>query len=144
VVTRTEFEQFRDLKGKTIESDIAFSVKKNHRTLRSAERIAIANDLKLVARLEIHYNPLALSKIFTIHVREANGPICRLCVDNGPHPPCMHSHKHALQTPSCPRNGLKLDIVDKPELDGLSIEEVFSVFCQLTNIEHRGKFHLPG
>jgi hypothetical protein len=144
LVTRTEFEQFRDLQGKTIEVDINFSIKKNHATLRSAERILIKNELGLDARLEIHYNPLAQAKIFTIHLLEAKGPICRLCVDNGPHPPCMHSHKHALRTPSCPRNGLKLDVVDKPELDGKTIEEVFRVFCELTNIQHNGTFHLPG
>jgi hypothetical protein len=142
-VTRIEFEQFRDLQNKTIEGDIIFTVKRNHAALRSAERILILNELGLDARLHIHYNPGLDSKIFTIQVAEANGPICRLCVDNGPHPPCMHSHKHALHTPSCPRNGLKLHVEDKPDLDGMPIGEVFKVFCQLTNIEHAGTFHPP-
>jgi hypothetical protein len=142
-VTRTEFEQFRDLPGKIIESDINFLVKKNHASLRAAERIPIINDLGLEATLNIHYNPEVDSKVFTIVVAEANGPICRLCVDNGPHPPCMHSHKHALRTPDCPRNNLKLDVTDKPELDGLPLAEVLRVFCELTNIPHTGKFCSP-
>jgi hypothetical protein len=142
-VTRIEFEQFRDLQNKMIENDIIFTVKRNHATLRSAERIPITNELGLDATLHIHYNPGLDSKVFTIHVSEANGPICRLCIDNGPHPPCMHSHKHALYTASCPRNGLKLNVEDKPDLDGMPIEEAFKVFCRLTNIEHIGTFHPP-
>jgi hypothetical protein len=142
-VTRTEFEQFRDLPEKSIEVDITFSVKKNHPSLLSAERIPIQNALGLEAKLEIHYNPELDAKVFTIHVAEANGPICRLCVDNGPHPPCMHSHKHALWTPGCPRNGLKLNVEDKPELDGMPIADVFNVFCRLTNIQHHGRFCRP-
>jgi len=142
-VTRTEFEQFRDLPGKVIEIDITFTIKRNHPSLMSAEKIPILNGLGLNALLEIHYNPDADAKVLTIHVPEANGPICRLCVDNGPHPPCMHSHKHALQTPNCPRTGLKLDVIDKPELDGRPIADIFGVFCGMTQIHHRGIFHPP-
>ena len=134
-MTRTEFEQFRDIQGKVIEGDISFSFKKNHPSIMAAERIKIGNALGVDAILEIHYNPDADSKVLTIVSAKAGGPICRLCVDNGPHPPCMHSHKHALLTPSCPKNNLKSDVFDRPELDGKPINEVFDVivhpgFCK--------------
>ena len=143
-MTRTEFDQFRDLSGKKIQGDISFCVKKNHPSILAAERIKIVNTLGVDALLDIHYNPDADSKVFTIVSAKANGPICRLCVDNGPHPPCMHSHKHALLTPSCPRNNLKLDVTDRPELDGRSIAHVFGVFCKLLGIQHCGTFQPPG
>jgi hypothetical protein len=142
-VTRTEFEQFRDLPGKTIDRNIDFTVKKNHPSLLAAERIPIKNALGLGANLEIHYNRKTEGKILTIIVVEANGPICRLCVDNGPHPPCMRSHKHALMTPRCPRDNLKLGVEDKSELDGKTMLEVFAVFCGLVKIQHNGIFHPP-
>lgn len=142
-MTRTEFEQFRDLPGKTIEGDISFVPKRNHPSIIAAERIKIVNALGVDAILEIHYNPDADSKVFTIVSANANGPICRLCVDNGPHPPYMHSHKHALRTPGCPRNNLKSDVTDKPEFDGRPIGQVFLDFCALLSIRHNGTFNPP-
>lgn len=142
-MTRTEFEQFRDLPGKSIDGDIEFNAKRNHASILASDRIKINNALGVDALLEIHYNPDADSKVFSILSAKANGPICRLCVDNGPHPPCMHSHKHALATPSCPRNNLKTDVIDKPELDGMAIDRAFDIFCQILSIQHNGRFHPP-
>lgn len=142
-MTHTEFEQFRDLPEKSIDGDIRFAVKRNHDSILAAGGIAIRNTLGVDAFLEIHYNPDADSKVFTVVSAKANGPICRLCVDNGPHPPCMHSHKHALLSPACPRNNLKTDVTDKPELDGMAIADVFKIFCGLLKIEHKGIFHSP-
>lgn len=141
-MTRTEFEQFRELHGKTIESHISFAPKKNHPSILTTSRLPIANSLEIQAELEIHYNPDEDSKVFMILV-VGEGPICRLCVDNGPHGVCSSSHKHGLLTPECPRENLKRDVCSKPDLDGKTLEQAFYAFCQITNIRHVGIFTPP-
>jgi hypothetical protein len=141
-MTRTEFEQFRDLRDKTITSDISFSEKRNHPSILTTPRLPIVNSLDVRAELEIHYNPDEDSKIFVV-LLAGEGPICRLCVDGGPHGLCESSHKHGLITPDCPRENLKRDVQPKPELDGFPISDAFAAFCQITNISHTGSLQLP-
>ena len=61
-MTRTEFEQFRDLEGKSIDRDIAFLVKGNHKSLLAAERLPITNALGLDAKLEFTSTPTRTPK----------------------------------------------------------------------------------
>jgi hypothetical protein len=141
-MTKTEFEQFRELEGKMIDSDISFAIKKNHPSMLTTSRLPIANTLNFPTELEIHYIPDADAKIFTI-LLVGEGPICRLCVDNGAHRSCASSHKHCLVSPQCPSENLKTVVLPRPDLDGKTIEFVFSEFCALTKITHKGTFNPP-
>jgi hypothetical protein len=95
-VTHGEYQRFHDATDKVISTNSSFAVKGNHASLLSARRIPIENRLGLHAKLDINYCPDEESKVFVISIVEAGGAVCRLCVDNGPHPPCMFSHKHAM------------------------------------------------
>jgi hypothetical protein len=142
-VTRAEYDVFHQYPEKRIDGDIAFAPRPSHPSILMAGPLPIVNPHVADARLEIHYNPEVGSKIFTIVSASAQGAICRLCVDGQSHDPYGRSHKHRLQTPTCPRQNLKHNIVTHPELSGQSIVDLFSYFCQVTNIQFGGQFTPP-
>jgi hypothetical protein len=142
-VTRTEFEELRDLENKRIETDIVFSPRRQHPSTLSAEGIKIVNDFGVDAILEIHYNPNSDAKVFSVIVPEAGGPICRLCVDGAEHHPHGRCHKHSLLTPLCPKQNLKTQISDHSALSGRPIQELFDHFCQMAKIQFTGSFSAP-
>jgi hypothetical protein len=71
------------------------------------------------------------------------GPICRLDVDGPAHRPCGRSHKHSLQTEGCPDRNLPDGVIDRPDLAGKSLQEVFGQFCEMAQIRHTGTFEVP-
>jgi hypothetical protein len=142
-VTRADFERLRDIDQKVIASDVRFAQRRPLLSLMAAEGIPINNANGVDARLDIHYNPDVGSKIFTVIVPTAGGPICRLCVDGRAHAPCGRSHKHSLWTDRCPRNNLPLNVVDRPDLSGQSIEDLFDEFCTMARIQFSGTFYPP-
>lgn len=141
-MTRAEFEALRDQPEKRIEADIRFAEQRPTKPLRVAEDIRIANPDGVDLRLSITCNPRTGSKSINVHVPGV-GPICRLEADSRVHPPAGRSHKQGLLNEECPRRNLPDDVADRPDLDGVSVQELFRVFCQMANITHVGAFHSP-
>ena len=141
-MNRTQFEALRDLPDKVIKGDIRFVRARATAPLVVAENIPIANAHGTELRLTISYNAEVGSKSFNVHVPGV-GPICRLDVDGPPHRPAGRSHKHALQGERCPDRNLPDGVVDRPELAGHSVRELFRTFCEMSGIAHRGGFSAP-
>lgn len=141
-MNRADFEKLRDLPNKIIVDDIRFSSKRQFSPLLIAEDLKIDNSLGHEARLTIQFNPEIGSKTFNVHIRGI-GPICRLDVDGPPHRPCGRTHKHSLQTELCPDRNLPTQVIDRPDLSGLSLTEAFSQFCAMAQIQHTGIFETP-
>lgn len=141
-MNRTEFEALRDIPGKVIRQDIRFSKRQATAPAVVAEGITITNTGNVELRLNITFNAEVGSKTFNVHVPGV-GPICRLDVDGTPHRPAGRSHKHALQSERCPDRNLPDGVVDRADLSGQSVRELFDVFCAIGNIEHIGAFESP-
>lgn len=141
-MNRREFERLRDLPGKVIRRDIRFTRSKATSPAVMADGIAIENGLGVELRMNISVNPEIGAK--TINVVEAGvGPICRLDVDGPAHPPAGRGHKHSLQTPECSARNLPDGVVDREDLRGKSLREVFAEFCRLADIHHEGNLESP-
>lgn len=139
---RRDFEALRDLPDKKIRDDITFRSPGNLSPSRVADEVKIENSDSVDARMIIRHNPETGQSTINVYVA-GGGPICRLDVDGPPHRPAGRSHKHSLQTPACPDRNLPSGVLDKPELSGRPIREVFEIFCEMANIEHTGEFNEP-
>jgi hypothetical protein len=142
ILNRHDFESLRDLPGKTIRADIRFAQKRQTSPLLVIEDLKIENSLDLDVRLSIHFNPEVGSKTINVH-RPGVGPICRLDVDGAPHRPAGRSHKHSLQSERCPDRNLPDGVIDRPDLAGQSLQDVFRAFCQMSQINYQGTFEDP-
>ncbi len=141
-MTRAEYEHFLNTEDKRIEANVTFTQRPQHPSILASGSLKIDNPLRIDATLEIHYNPDADSKVFSIVVADV-GPVCRLCVDNTPHRQLGRSHKHRLGTPECPKQNLRDHVEDRPDLAGRGVEELFQTFCELARIQHIGTFTAP-
>lgn len=139
---RGDFEALRDVPDKFIDVDIRFARRDQMRPALVAESMVIENGLGIQLRLQITFNPETGAKNFNVFVPGV-GPICRLDVDGPPHPGAGRSHKHSLRTNRCPDRNLPDGVVDRPDLAGRSVRELFGVFCQMACISHRGIFVAP-
>lgn len=91
--------------------------------------------------LSMRYNEIVGSKTINVYV-PGIGPICRLDVDGNAHRPAGRSHKHSLQAERCPDRNLP-DALDRSDLAGSSLREVFSEFCRMACISHHGQLETP-
>lgn len=139
---RTEFERLRDLPGKRIIGDIRLAQRSNISAAWEAKDILIANTDGVDARLTVQVVSETGAKTLNVKVTGI-GPICRLEVDSRPHKPAGRSHKHALRASTCPRENLKRDVIDRSDLNGRSLQEVFDVFCRMAHIGHEGALIVP-
>jgi len=64
-------------------------------------------------------------------------------VDGPVHRPAGRSHKHSLQTERCPGRNLPDEVIDRTDLSGKPITEVFASFCSAVGIEHEGELEVP-
>jgi hypothetical protein len=130
---RNEFEHLRDLPGKSVSGPIVLKGKPGHAPELYATNVAIENDAGADLRMDVSFNPKTGKK--TVNVRkEPEGPICRLDVDGPAHRPATGSHKHSLQRPDCPNKNLPMDVGDRPDLSGKSVQDVLDEMCRLGSI----------
>jgi hypothetical protein len=141
-MNRTEFEALRAIPGKVIRGDIRFSRRQATRPALTAEGIVIESLGGIELRLNITYNPEVGAKTFNVCPR-GGSPICRLDVDGPAHRPAGRSHKHSLQSERCPDRNLPDRVIDRPDLSGRSVRELFAIFCQMGHILHEGAFLAP-
>jgi hypothetical protein len=141
-VDRKDFEALRDIPNKVIRGDIRLAQRRQTHPAMIAESIEIENSSGTVLRLNISYNPEVGSKTFNV-TAIGIGPICRLDVDGTAHRPAGRSHKHSLQTDRCPDRNLPDGVIDRADLAGKSVTELFAIFCEIANINHEGTFHPP-
>ena len=141
-MNRAEFEALRDVPGKVITGDIKFPKRQATMPALMAENIAIENSAGVELRLNIMFNPEIGSKTFNVHVPGV-GPICRLDVDGTVHRPAGRSHKHSVANPRCPDRNLPDGVVDRADLSGKTLRELFDTFCQMAQIRHDGAFVAP-
>ncbi len=139
---RKDFESLRDIPDKVIRGDIRFVQRRQTHPAMFAENIEIQSSSGAALRLNISYNPEAGAKTFNVTAAGV-GPICRLDVDGLAHRPAGRSHKHSVQTHRCPDRNLPDGVVDRADLDGKPMAELFAIFCQMANITHEGTFHSP-
>ncbi|OGQ86114.1 MAG: hypothetical protein A2289_27085 [Deltaproteobacteria bacterium RIFOXYA12_FULL_58_15] len=92
--------------------------------------------------MTIHYNPEIGSKGINVHVPGVS-PICRIDVDGHRHGDAGRRHKHSLQTERCPDRNLPDGVIQRDDLAGCSVQEVFDAFCQAAQIRHDGTFDAP-
>ncbi len=137
---RSEFTRLRDLSGKTIDGDVILQRTRDTAPLFCAT-VSINNSAGAEARLRIEWNEKTDAKTLNVWVA-GTGAICRLEVDSRPHKPHGRSHKHSLQQPDCPHPSINLSrqIEDRSDLNGKTIHEVFTYFCQKASITVSGNF----
>lgn len=128
--------------GKVIRADIRFSRRQATAPALTVEGIGIENAADVELRLNITFNPEIGSKTFNVHVAGV-GPICRVDVDGPAHRPAGRSHKHSVQNERCPDRNLPDAVVDRPDLSGKSVRELFDIFCKIAQIQHVGSFEAP-
>lgn len=139
---RREFERLRDMPGKRIIGDIHLEQRSEISVAWEARDIPITNADGVEALLNVQLVVETGAKTLNVKI-PGIGPICRLEVDSRPHKPAGRSHKHSLHYPDCPRHNLKKDVVDRSDLDGQSLKEVFDAFCRMAHIVHDGSLILP-
>lgn len=139
---RKDFEALRALPEKIIRVDIRFVQRKQTLPALVAENIEIENLGGIALRLNINFNPEVGSKTFNVFASGV-GPICRLDVDGPMHRPAGRSHKHSLQAERCPDRNLPDGVLDRPDLSGKTVGELFEIFCTMAKIEHVGTFYPP-
>lgn len=139
---RSDFETLRDIPGKRISSDIRYARRQATAPVLVVDDVRIDHDGQGELRLHCSWNPETSMIVFNVHVPGV-GPICRLCVDGPAHAPAGRSHKHALVTERCPGRNLPDGVVDRPDLSGQPVADVFTEFCRISNIEMHGRFFAP-
>lgn len=139
---RKTFEALRDLPGKTITGDIRFVRRAALTPVLVAEGIRIDNAAGVELMLTVSYNERVGAKTINVHV-PGLGPICRLDVDGPAHRPAGRSHKHSLHDERCPERNLPDGVVDRPDLAGSTIRQVFDEFCRIADIVHVGQLDTP-
>lgn len=140
-MNRAEFIELRDLPGKRIIGDIALKRKKDGSIVFASGTVPIRAGGSTLANLHIEYNEATDAKSMNVTIIGV-GPVCRLEVDSRHHRPAGRSHKHALKTPECPSDNLPFDVLDRADLAGKSLEDVFAEFCAMAHIEYNGKIEL--
>jgi hypothetical protein len=142
-VDRQDFEALRDIPDKVIRGDIRLVQRRQTLPAMVADNVEIENSSGTALKLNISYNPEVGSKTFNV-TAAGIGPICRLDVDGPAHRPAGRSHKHSVQTDRCPDRNLPDGVIERADLAGKSVTDLFAIFCQIANITHEGTFHSPG
>ncbi len=140
-MNRSEFEQLRDLPGKTITADITYS-NKDSSDVYSFGQVRVYNDLGIEVILNGSYIPDIPTIKFNFHSVIAGGAICRVEINGKPHKDAGRTHKHSVQYDSCARRNLPIAVA-RPDLEGKTLLEIWNYLCEQANIEHIGRFIEP-
>jgi hypothetical protein len=142
-MNRTDFEQLRDLPGKTIPVDIRFSAKRETSPNWTFENVPVINTLGWEIILNGTYKPHIPSITFNF-VQKGVGPICRLDVNGTVHPGAGRSHKHDLQQETDQKPSRNLPhAIPRNELSQKPVREIWEMLCKQANIIHNGVFYAP-
>ena len=141
-MNRTEFEALRDFPDKRIEGEIKFSQRRATQPNLVAEDIRIDNSTGSDLRMMVSYNPEVGCTSINVHL-PGTGPICRLDIDGPKHRPAGRCHKHSVQGERCPNRNLPDGVINRDELSGCSVQEIFTTFCSDAHIDFAGEFHAP-
>ena len=55
----------------------------------------------------------------------------------------VRSHKHALRSERCAERNLPDAVIDRPDVSGRSVRELFDIFCTMGQITHEGTLEAP-
>jgi hypothetical protein len=141
-MTRSEFEQLRDLPGKRITADIVFQRSRVTSPNLTFENVVVENSLNWEVLLNGTFKPDLPSVTYNFYIKSVGGAICRVCVNGMSHLNAGRTHKHDLQHESDPRNNLPV-AVSRPDLVGKTAREVWAMLMQQANIQHTGGFIDP-
>lgn len=140
-IDRAQFEALRDLPCKVIASDIVFQSGRDTRPNLTFDSIAVDNSLGHDVVLNGTYKPGIPSITFNFVLRGV-GPICRVDVNGTIHGDAGRTHKHDLTATGDPRLNLPHAIA-RPDLEDISVWEVWQMLCQQAKITHTGLFVDP-
>lgn len=141
-MNKSEFDQLRNLPGKVIAADIAFSERKDVGSDTLVfDQVEVQNSLEWDVVLNGTYKPSIPSVTFNFVIR-GTGPICRVCVNGTVHGDAGRTHKHDLQTENDPRLNLPIAVA-RPDLNGKSVREIWQTLCFQANISHTGVLKDP-
>lgn len=140
-MNRAEFEQLRDLPGKTIAGDIRYLPRADASPALTFDRVAVENELGWQVLLNGRYLPATGHFCFNFVVKQV-GPICRVCVNGPEHPGAGRTHKHDLQVEADPRRNLP-SAVARPDLAHSTPAQVWAELCRVARINHAGAFECP-
>ncbi|MDZ4802531.1 MAG: hypothetical protein SGI92_30600 [Bryobacteraceae bacterium] len=104
------------------------------------DNIKVENSMGLDLRVNGKFNPLVPSIVYNFKVKGV-GAICRVEVNNTMHGGAR-THKHSLQNEEDPRRNLPATVA-RPDLEGKSPREVWTILCRQANIVHVGEFVDP-
>ncbi len=138
---RVEFEQLRDLPGKTIPGDIRYLRRPDASPALTFEGVPVENELGWSVLLNGRYVPATGYFNFNFVVKQV-GPICRVCVNGPDHPGTGRTHKHDLRVDVDPRRNLPTAVA-RPDLATLTPAQVWAALCQAAQINHAGEFIDP-
>jgi hypothetical protein len=136
---RAEFETLRDLPHKQVVDDITFTPK--NATTLVFQDVPVANALGLDLVLNGSFKPDIPAVKYNFSIKGV-GPICRVDVNGSIHGTEGRTHKHDLQTDSCPRKNLPTAKA-RPDLERLTALQVWQKVCAMANIQHTGRFEEP-
>ncbi len=140
-MNRDEFERLRDLPNKMISSDIEFTpTGSNPDVLKFEEKID--NPLGLEIIVTGNYKKMIPSLTFNFHVTGV-GAICRFDINGKLHPDAntlklARTHKHSLQTDSCPKDNLPYAIERNFDLVTQTVIDIWKQICFEASINHNG------
>lgn len=138
-MNRAEFEALRDLPDKEVAGDIVFTPK--NATTLVFEDVPVVNSLGLDLILNGSFKPDIPAVKYNFCIK-GMGPICRVDVNGSIHGSEGRTHKHDLQTDSCPRNNLPFAKA-RTDLERLTALQVWQKVCAMANIQHTGRFEEP-
>ena len=140
-MNRTEFDQLRDLPGKTIPGDIRYLPRADASPALTFEGVPVENELDWPVLLNGRYVPATGHFTFNFVVKQV-GPICRVCVNGPEHPGAGRTHKHHLRVDVDPRRNLPTAVA-RTDLATMTPSQVWADLCQAARIDHAGAFMDP-
>jgi hypothetical protein len=141
-VTREEFVALRR-SAKEVAEDIRYASDRNcHQDVVTFGPVPVENPLGIHVLLRGSYNRRLKSVSFNFTVEGEPGSICRVDVSGAIHKDAGRTHKHEMRSEADQRNDLPY-AVPRPDLEGMTLRQVWDTLCQQAKIDHSGTFVDP-